>query len=503
MIGRTISIMRLSVLLHIIGAVVLVAVAGCGKRQMVRPEVMLAPECEILSGPTEFADSVRVVLLDAVRPTHAPWARNASEQLLFRHLYETLITVDCLGEVQSGLAGSWRSGEGGRRWTFELREDAEFWDGTPVTARDVARSWQHTVSESMTQGASIDSVTVVSDRILHVYLKRPHRRIPRALSAPAFAVAKSSEDSLWPLGSGPYRIVPWGRWSAGMSQRTITAHPAFGMDGPVIKFVEATMYDERDLLEGGIDVMVTDDSAVIEYAASRPQLSTIALPWNRTYVLLSISRVEKLRWGSTLSTFSSDLSDALARDAVRGAARGYRPPSWWDDLSHCSDLFAAVPLFPSAPRYVYSSSGLRRILYDVNDPIARDLAERIVALAATDPFVSPEAAAIASAVPGLISDTAGIAAEGVTRSELDLSLRYGDDFAYIIPISRRPPDPCHEAHKLVNRARWLSTFKVDFSKALIPLVDTRLHVIVNRSKVGLIVDWYGNILIANEMLLGR
>jgi hypothetical protein len=503
MIGRTIAIMRVSVLLKMIGAVALVALADCGKRPMIRPEVMLAPECEILAGPAEFADTVRVALLDAVRPEHAPWARNASEQLLFRHLYETLITVDCLGEVQAGLAKSWNSGEGDRRWTFVLREGAEFWDGTPVTVRDVARSWQHTVFEPMTQGAGIDSVTVVGDRTLHVYLTRPHRRIPRALSAPAFAVAKSSEDSHWPLGSGPYRVAPWERRSTGMSRRTITTHPAFGMDGPVIKFVEASMYDARDLLEGVIDVMVTADPAVIEYAASRPHLSTIALPWDITYVLLSISRVEKLRWGSTLGTFPSDLSDRLARDAVRGAARGYRPPSWWDDLSRCSDLFAAVPLFPSVPRFVYSSSGLRRILYDVNDPIARDLAERIVALAATDPFVSPEAAAIASAVPGLISDTAGIGAEGLTRSELDLSLRYGDDFAYVVPIPRRPPDPCYEARSMVNRARWLSTFKVDFSKALIPLVDTRLHVIVNSSKVGLIVDWYGNILIANEMLQVR
>src|SRR5260221_12084175 len=32
---------------------------------------------------------------------------------------------------------NWTSSEGGRRWAFTLRADAQFWDGAPVTAREV------------------------------------------------------------------------------------------------------------------------------------------------------------------------------------------------------------------------------------------------------------------------------------------------------------------------------------------------------------------------------
>jgi hypothetical protein len=38
---------------------------------------------------------------------------------------------------------------------------------------------------------------------------------------------------------------------------------------------------------------------------------------------------------------------------------------------------------------------------------------------------------------------------------------------------------------------------------MIPLVDTRPHVIAGSGTVGLIVDWYGNILITNEALTSR
>ncbi|NIO29768.1 MAG: hypothetical protein GTO29_14580 [Candidatus Latescibacteria bacterium] len=479
---------------------------------MTKPLWMLPPGCEILLGPAEAADSITVALLDAVEPEHAPRARNASEQLLFHHLYETLIIVNCLDKVQPGLAESWRREERGRCWTFELREDARFWDGTPVTAHDVARSWERAADESMTlnagidsySAAGIDSLAVGGDRVLNVYFKHMHRKVPRALSASAFAVAKPSWASRWPLGSGPYRIVTSERRFAGIAKRTITVHPAYGAERPVVRFLETSMYDARDLLEGGIDVMITTDPAVIEYATSRPQFTTVPLPWDRAYVLLSTSRVEKLRWGGKLGTISPDLSERLARDAVRGDARGYRPPSWWDDLhNECYELSAAVSDFPPVPEGPYSLSDLRRILYDSNDPIARDLAERIVALAATDPTVSPEARAIAFAVPGLGSDAPGVIAEGVTEGELLSSLLNGSDFAYIISIPRRPPDPCAEARKLISSAQWLANLGDDFSKALIPLVDTRLHVIAASGKIGLIADWYGNILLVNVMPQGR
>ena len=118
--------MHVSVLIHTIGALTLIALAACGRQAEMTPLVMPALEGMILPGAEETADSITVALLDEVEPEHAPQAHNTSEQLLFRHLYENLITVDCRGEVQAGLAESWSRGEGGRLWTFRLREEACF-----------------------------------------------------------------------------------------------------------------------------------------------------------------------------------------------------------------------------------------------------------------------------------------------------------------------------------------------------------------------------------------
>jgi hypothetical protein len=278
--------------------------------------------------------------------------------------------------------------------------------------------------------------------------------------------------------------------------------------GPAIKFFEASRYDARDLLEGAIDCMVTADPAVIEYAAHRPQLATIALPWDRVYVMLSTSRLEDLRWGGAPVRVPPDVWDRLAQDAVRGDARGHRSPSWWDDLEECGDISSAMQWHPSVVRDsvhrgAAASSELRRIIYDSHDPVARDLAERIVALAAADPLVSAAAAALSLAVPGFTGGTSTIFAEGVTENELGSSLRAGNDFAYIVSVPLRPHDPCHEARMLVSRAPWLAAFEVDLSEALIPLVETRRHVLARSGTVGLTADWYGGILVTNESLLRR
>jgi len=481
----------------------LVFLSSCGKQPVIKPPAQFPTECEVLPGPEKHADTIAVALLDAARAGQPPWVQDAADRLLFHQLYETLINVDCSGEVRPGLAQSWSRGDDGRRWTFTLYEGVRFWDGAPITARDVAGSWRHLMGERILRASGIDSMSVAGARTLEVHFALPRRHVPRALSAPAFAVTKPSEGlSRLPVGSGPYQVLPSETGSVGISSRTITARPAFDARGAVIRFVESSEFDSRDMLESGIDVMITADRTVIDYAAGRPQLATFALPWDRTYVLLSTSRVKELRWGGSLPAISPDLARRLAQDAVRGDARGWQSPFWWDDLYRCGNLSADVSWFPPVPRGADVPAGSRRILYARNDGVARDLAERIVALAGRDRSVSPGAAEIFAAVPGL-GAASGIVAEGVSRSELNGSLREGDDFAYIVSTPRRPFDPCREARTLIDRARWLSTFEVDLSMALIPLVDTRLHVIVDSEVAGLMIDWYGNILILDEKLQGK
>ncbi|MFQ6104649.1 MAG: ABC transporter substrate-binding protein [Candidatus Glassbacteria bacterium] len=495
--------MRISFLLVTIGVTTLVVLTTCHKKPVTKPAMILQPECMIQPGEVEATDSITVALVDEVVPEHAPWPRNASEQLLFRHLYETLLTINCLGEVRAGLAETWSSGDGGRRWSFELREGARFWDQTPVTAGDVAGSWQRASVETMAFTAGIDSTAVTGDRILHLYFNSPYRKVPRMLADPEFAVVRWYADTRWPVGTGPYRKEPGEGDLAGGTELVITVEPVAETKGPVIMFLGSSNSDTRDLLDRVVDVAITNDPAVIEYAYNRPKLSAVALPWDRTYVLLSTSRVRKLQRGGTVGTLPQKLLKGLARDAVRAEARGYMPPSWWDDLHACGELYTETGRDSLYKPGASNTRGLRRIIYDTKDPVARDLAERIVALAAADPTASLEAAALALAVPGLASDTPRTIAEGVTDRELALSLRDGDDFAYVVAIPRRPADPCYEARKLINRAQWLASWEGDLTTVLVPLVDTRRYVIVTDENIGLMFDWNVSILITNGLFWER
>jgi ABC-type transport system substrate-binding protein len=100
--------------------------------------------CWPFTGRPVPADPIIFALGDSVNPLHAPVPHNLSERMVFRNLYETLVQVDCDGDVIPSLATAWYSYDEDRRWVFYLRRSTRFWDGTPLRADHVAASWQAT-----------------------------------------------------------------------------------------------------------------------------------------------------------------------------------------------------------------------------------------------------------------------------------------------------------------------------------------------------------------------
>ena len=63
---------------------------------------------------------------------------------LYGVVYESLVTVDDNDLPQPLLAESWTESGGGQTWTFTLRENITFSDGTPLTATN-RRAWQNRI----------------------------------------------------------------------------------------------------------------------------------------------------------------------------------------------------------------------------------------------------------------------------------------------------------------------------------------------------------------------
>jgi hypothetical protein len=477
--------------------VCLFASIGCVMRQSAGKKPEQFTGCTVLAGAETTPDTIRIALPGEIDPFHAPVPRNESERFLFDHLYETLFTLDCEGKVHPGLADEWYDSGGGRRWTFILRRNATFWDESSVTPKDVVDCWEHREIEPFIWAAGVDSVAVAGESSLHVYLKNASRELPRILSSSPFAIAKIGMRGHWHLGTSTCRIESQRMWYSSMRQVPIHVTCGSEMAGHVLIFIDSSTSessDVRDLLEERIDVTITRDPAVIDYAAERPHLETIPLMWSRKYVLLSPARILEIRLGSTPPGIDGKFRDDLARDTFPGVARGHVPAGWWSDsgFSAASATAAGEDPYPATAPPSPMPNDNRRIVFDGEDPVSRSLAERIAGLGAAGTAGSPEAAKLAAAVPGLMDDSSTLSAEGRSRSEMSGSLERGDEFVYILSLPLRTTDPSMELRQLIGTANWLGGLGDDFADALLPLVDTRMYAIVRLNTAGLIIDWHGN-----------
>lgn len=66
-----------------------------------------------------------------------------------RDLFEGLLNQNADGELIPGVATEWSPNEDNTEWTFTLREDAMWSDGTPVTAGDFVYAWKRLVDPEL------------------------------------------------------------------------------------------------------------------------------------------------------------------------------------------------------------------------------------------------------------------------------------------------------------------------------------------------------------------
>jgi oligopeptide transport system substrate-binding protein len=149
---------------------------------------------------------------------------------LIRAIFEGLTDYDpkTLTPVPAA-ATHWEAAEGGRVWTFYLRDDARWSNGEPVTASDFVRSWRRTMkigelaphtellanieggtrepaspaalkplaakTEAVPPARSGFGVQAVSERVLRVRLRRPDLNFPALVAHPVFRPVKLNDES--------------------------------------------------------------------------------------------------------------------------------------------------------------------------------------------------------------------------------------------------------------------------------------------------------------------
>ena len=148
-------------------------------------------------------------------------ARSQADRDLVALLFAGLVRNGPNGSVVPDLASRWSTSDDGRTWTFELREDAFWHDGQPVTAADVSFTI-HTLQDPDYAGprsTSWSGVTVqaIGERTVRFTLDTPIGGFLQAATqpiAPAHLLADVPVTSLpdhsfgeRPVGSGPFALV--------------------------------------------------------------------------------------------------------------------------------------------------------------------------------------------------------------------------------------------------------------------------------------------------------
>lgn len=150
-----------------------------------------------------------------------PFGGLQAEYATFANVYPRLVKEDPTTLAhQPSLATSWRVSEGGRVWTFRLRGNAKWSDGSPLTARDVAFTFNTIVKYSHGPTANYSEyVTFLQSA---------------TATDPATVVLRYSKPVATVLSqAGGLLILPehvWGRYATGDGKalKTFTNLPAGG-----------------------------------------------------------------------------------------------------------------------------------------------------------------------------------------------------------------------------------------------------------------------------------
>lgn len=191
---------------------------------------------------------------------------------LVDHLFDSLTQIGASGEVLPAAAGDWAVNADLTSYTFHLRADGTFHDGSPVDAGDFVRAWRRLLdgtdgevspsaylldavegSDRARSGGLLSGAVAVDDRTLRVDLSMPFAQFPVVAAHPSLApVPPSVNLPDWrdrPVGNGAFAMAE--PWQHGRFIRLEAVED--GEDGPALEQVVFRIYEGEDADTAGYD----------------------------------------------------------------------------------------------------------------------------------------------------------------------------------------------------------------------------------------------------------
>ena len=228
-----------------------------------RTDLVIAVDADVDTlHPTDFSTTVELNILDQI--------------------YDTLMYMNPDGteDPEPRIAESYEISEDGLDYTFHLRDDVTFHDGTPVTVDDVVFSLE-LYKESEYQGSQISmmsSVEAVDESTVVCHLDSPYAPFLQGILSPFICSKDYYEEDpdafvTSPIGSGPYKFVSR---STG-SNVILTANEDYYRGAPAIKDITFEVIPDvatkAIALQTGEVSFAEVDSSVLSQLEANPAIS--------------------------------------------------------------------------------------------------------------------------------------------------------------------------------------------------------------------------------------
>lgn len=191
--------------------------------------------------------SIEPVTLDPAGGLYIP------EQFLIQQIYDSLIYADQDLNYAPGLATEWSANETGTEFTFKLRQDVKFHDGTAFNANAVKVSFDRASQGTTIAAAAPSALTdyietqVVDDYTVVIKFSSPRATFLQDLTRPWLmivspaAVEEQGQDyGQHPVGTGPFMFKEW----AAQDHITLEKNPDYNWTPSLFNHTGTAYLDE-------------------------------------------------------------------------------------------------------------------------------------------------------------------------------------------------------------------------------------------------------------------
>ncbi len=226
-----------------------------------------------------------------------------------------LYRLDKSGAAQPELVDSSTASSDGKTVTMKLKSGLKYSDGTPVTAQDVATSYQHDIVSKPGGDALftpfVDKVEATDASTVVWHLKSPYAGLENALGQSSLLIhpgAKAEDKSYWnnPVSAGPYMLKDW---HSGDQVMHLVENPNYVGGALMAKAIDVTYVADPtqavlQLQNGNLDFAWALPYTFVAKAKSDPKISVVANPTGGVFQM------------GMNTTKGGPLGDATVRQAI-------------------------------------------------------------------------------------------------------------------------------------------------------------------------------------------